>query len=141
MDFKPSRATFRIWLSEMYESECAKTTIARRVSALRSFSHYCNRHKIFKNLDISWMKSPKLPISLPRAISVSDASLLLELVKKRSNQTWENDRDIAILYLMYGCGLRLAETLSITPAHLSDPNWLELLGRGGKLEMSLSYQS
>ena len=132
VDFKPSRATFRIWLSEMYESDCAKTTIARRVSALRSFSRYCNRHKIFKNLDISWMKSPKLSISLPKAISVSDASLLLELVEKRSNQTWENDRDIAILYLMYGCGLRLAETLSITTSHLSDPNWLRIIGKGGK---------
>ena len=131
-DIKPDRAIFRIWLTEMYDSGCAKTTIARRVSALRSFFRYCHRHGIFKKLDLSWMKSPKLPISLPKTISINEVTHLLELVKRRSNPSWENDRDIAILYLMYGCGLRLSETLSITPAHLTDANWLRILGKGGK---------
>ena len=131
-DIKPDRAIFRVWLSEMHNSGCAKTTIARRVSALRSFFRYCHRRGVFKKLDLGWMKSPKIPTSLPKSISISEVSLLLDLVKKRPNPTWENDRDIAILYLMYGCGLRLSETLSITPDHLSDANWLRILGKGGK---------
>ncbi len=132
IDFKPNRAVFRSWLAEMYGAGCAKTTIARRVSALRSFSRYCHRHGIFDEIDLSWMKSPKLPLSLPKAISVSDASLLIELLGRRANPVWENDRDTAILYLMYGCGLRLAETLSITPTHMADLNWLRIIGKGGK---------
>ena len=36
IDFKPNRAVFRSWLAEMYGAGCAKTTIARRVSALRN---------------------------------------------------------------------------------------------------------
>ena len=132
VDFKPNRAVFRSWLAEMYGAGNAKTTIARRVSALRSFSRYCHRHGIFDEIDLSWMKSPKLPISLPKAISVNDASLLIELLGRRANPTWENDRDRAILYLMYGCGLRLAETLSITSTHLADSNWLRIIGKGGK---------
>ena len=79
IDCKPNRAVFRSWLSEMYGAGCSKTTIARRISALRSFSRYCHRQGIFDEIDLSWMKSPKLPISLPKAISVSDASLLIEL--------------------------------------------------------------
>ena len=131
-DIEPDRAVFRIWISGMYETGCAKTTVARRVSALRSFFRYCHRRGILRKLDLSWMKSPKLPMSLPKAISVNEAAQLLELVKRRPNSSWENNRDIAILYLMYGCGLRLSETLSITPAHLKEANWLRILGKGGK---------
>lgn len=131
-DIEPDRAVFRIWISEMYDAGCAKTTIARRVSALRSFLRYCHRRGVLLKLDLSWMKSPKLPISLPKAISINEVAQLLELVKRRPNASWENNRDIAILYLMYGCGLRLSETLSITPAHLKDANWLRILGKGGK---------
>ena len=131
-NIEPDRAVFRIWISEMYEAGCAKTTVARRVSALRSFFRYCHRLGILQKLDLSWMKSPKLPISLPKAISIDEAAQLLELVKRRPNSSWENNRDIAILYLMYGCGLRLSETLNITPAHLEDANWLRILGKGGK---------
>ena len=132
IDFKPNRAVFRIWLAEMNASGCAKTTIARRVSALRSFSRYCHRHGIYEDIDFSWMKSPKLIPPLPKAISVNDASLLIEILSRRSKPVWENHRDLAILYLMYGCGLRLAEALNITPAHLSDLNWLRIVGKGGK---------
>ena len=131
-DIEPDRAIFRFWLSEMHVSGCARTTIARRVSALRSFCSYCHRNGIFKKLDLSWMKSPKLPVSIPKTISINETAQLLELVKKRPKSAWENDRDIAILYLMYGCGLRLSETLSITPAHLTDASWIRIIGKGRK---------
>jgi len=133
IELSPNRALFRIWLAEMYGSGCAKTTIARRISALRSFTRFCHRHSILDIVDLSWMKAPKIPLSLPKSMSEADASMMLELLSKRSGEEWENNRDTAILYLMYGCGLRLAETLSLTPVHLADPNWLRITGKGNKI--------
>jgi len=131
-DATPSRAIFRAWLTEMHAANLAKSTIARRVSALRSFYRYCQRQELVHVQDLSWMKAPKIPLTLPKPISQSDALLMLEMLTKRPAAEWENNRDLALLYLMYGCGLRVSEALSITPGHLVDPNWIRIDGKGGK---------
>ena len=49
-----------------------------------------------------------------------------------SKKSWVQKRNLALLYLLYGCGLRISEALSITKKHLIDKNTLTILGKGNK---------
>mgnify|MGYP000010200841 CR=1 FL=1 len=53
-------------------------------------------------------------------------------VKKISKKSWIQKRNLALLYLLYGCGLRINEALSITKSHLIDKNSITILGKGNK---------
>lgn len=56
----------------------------------------------------------------------------MEQLLKVSKKSWIQKRNLALLYLLYGCGLRISEALSITKKHLVDKNTLTILGKGNK---------
>ena len=57
---------------------------------------------------------------------------LIEQLIKVSKKSWVQKRNLALLYLLYGCGLRISEALSITKKHLADKTSLTVMGKGRK---------
>lgn len=129
----PDRRAFRGWLADMAARDLARSTIARRVSALRSFYRFCGRSQRMDVPDLAWLRAPKPPKSVPKPVSEDDARALLAAIFNRRGDDWAKLRDFALLMLLYGCGLRVSEALSLTRADLPIGDWLRISGKGGKI--------
>ncbi len=126
------KVEFRGYLAELARQELARSTIARRVSAIRSFYRYGSRSGLYPAVETSFMKSPKLPATIPKAVSEDDAASLIDAIHRLDAPDWVKTRDIAVLSLLYGCGLRISEALSLRRDDAPLGDWLRIQGKGGK---------
>lgn len=127
-----SRQDFRAFLAGEQSKGLARTTLARRVSSIRSLYRFCDKRGFFSLEDMSWMKAPKLARALPKSVSVTDMDMVLKAVKPDQEANWQQERDYALLMLLYGCGLRISEALSLRANQLPLTDWLQITGKGGK---------
>lgn len=102
--------SFLVWRAELHIS---RASIARGMSAVRNFFKYLMRNGVLENNAIMAVRSARPGKTLPKPLSVTDASRFLEAVHKVSKETWEAKRDVALYMILYGCGLRIAEALSL----------------------------
>ncbi|XDZ65707.1 tyrosine recombinase XerC [Alphaproteobacteria bacterium LSUCC0684] len=127
-----SKAEFRGYLAELARQKLARTTIARRVSAIRSFYRYGSRSGLYPAAEITFMKSPRLPATIPKTVSQDEAAGLLHAIRSLDAPDWVKTRDVAVLSLLYGCGLRLSEALALRRRDAPLGAWLRIEGKGGK---------
>ena len=132
-DASVSRQIFRGWLAHMAARRLARTTIARRVSSLRSYFRFCGRNQLADIPDLGWLKAPRPPRAVPKSLSADDAKALLAAIFRRRGLEWTKKRDFAVLMLLYGCGLRISEALSLTRSAAPLGDWVRLTGKGGKM--------
>lgn len=113
-----------------------KASIARNLSALRSFFRWLKRHRGFDDSAVMRMRSPKRERLQPRPLIEADASELLLAAERPERDTapaWIGLRDAALLTLLYGCGLRIAEALALNVRDLpAAGDGLRVIGKGGK---------
>ena len=128
-----TRGLFRGWLASMAQRDLARTTIARRVSSLRSYLRYCGRNGLMDIEDMSWLRAPRPKAPVPKSIGPEDAQALLQAIFTRRGKDWAKQRDFALLMLLYGAGLRISEALSLRRADLPLTEWLTIIGKGGKM--------
>ncbi len=129
----PDRRRFRGWLADMAGRGLARTTVARRVSALRSFYRVCGRTGRIDINDLSWLRAPRPPKSVPKPVSQEDARALLAAIFRRRGEDWAKQRDFALLMMLYGSGLRISEALDLTRRDVPLGDWLRITGKGGKI--------
>ncbi len=129
----PDRRRFRAWLADMAGRGLARTTVARRVSALRSFYRFCGRTGRIEINDLSWLRAPRTPRSVPKPVSEEDTRLLLAAIFRRRGDDWTKQRDFALLMMLYGSGLRVSEALGLTRRDVPFGEWLRITGKGGKI--------
>jgi integrase/recombinase XerC len=129
----PDRRRFRGWLADMAGRGLARTTVARRVSALRSFYRFCGRTGRIDINDLSWLRAPRPPKSVPKPVSEEDARALLAAIFRRRGDDWAKQRDFALLMMLYGSGLRISEALDLTRRDVPLGDWLRITGKGGKI--------
>lgn len=127
---------FRAWLAARAADGAARSSAARRLSVLRGFFRFLDRRALLRNAALAGVRTPKLPKSVPKALSITEAGETLDNAASLSARIWEGKRDLAMLTLLYGCGLRLAEALSLTrrQAPLA-AGTLNLTGKGNKTRM------
>ena len=100
---------FIVFLSEKNEK---KTSISRKISALRSFFKYLLKERIIKNNPAESVPLPKLDKPLPKFLTMKEINELLEKSGgKKDNFT--KTRDEAILELLYATGIRISELVSL----------------------------
>ena len=124
--------TFRAFLSSQNYRHLTKTTLAREISALKNFFKYLNRNHIIENNSISIISSPKRDKVLPKSLDINQTLDLLDAVKDFQKKEWQGLRDVAILTIIYGCGLRISEALSINVGDINHNDFLKILGKGNK---------
>jgi integrase/recombinase XerC len=92
--------------------------MARALAALRSFYRFLARRKLANNAAIGLLRTPKLPKSVPKALSVDEADDVAREIEGQAAEPWIGKRDLAVVMLLYGAGLRIAEALSLSAGEL-----------------------
>jgi integrase/recombinase XerC len=105
---------FRGYLSQRASDGLERTSTARAMSTLKNFFKYLVREGWIENTTIQTVRIPKIPKSIPKALSIEDALMALEVVEELNQEVWVGKRDKALLSLLYGCGLRLGEALKLS---------------------------
>ena len=105
------------------------TTIAHNLTVIKNFHTYLVKEKIVKSNPSEFIERPKLKKSLPKALSIDDIDILLD-IKLNSPFDYRNK---AMLELMYGCGLRVSELISLEMNDIDITNCLiRIMGKGSK---------
>jgi integrase/recombinase XerC len=125
-------ADFRAFLASRAMAGRERTTIARGLSVLRGFVRFLERRKLASAPGLAVLRAPKLPQSVPKPLTVEDADAAIEAAGDVALSPWQQKRDIAILTLLYGCGLRLSEALGLTRRGAPQSDVLVVLGKGRK---------
>ena len=129
----PSRHEFRGWLAKLAEDGLARSSIARKVSSIRNFYRHGLRSGPYPSIDPSFMKPPRQPATVPKSVSEADAGELIRAIRSMRGPDWAKTRDVAVLSLLYGCGLRISEALGLTRGEAPTGPWLRVTGKGGKV--------
>jgi integrase/recombinase XerC len=124
---------FRAYLARRTADELMRSSTARALSVLRGFFRFLDRRGLVRNAALAVVRTPKLPRSVPKPLSVGEAESTLAAAADPERQPWIAKRDWALLTLLYGCGLRLSEALGLTrgEAPLAAGS-LTIRGKGGK---------
>jgi integrase/recombinase XerC len=106
-------ADFRAFLAARASAQLQRSSSARAVSVLRGFFRFLGRRGLVKNASLAAVRTPKLPKSLPKALSIEAAQDALDLAPSLAHKEWEGKRNLAVFTLLYGGGLRIGEALSL----------------------------
>ena len=125
----------RAFLAFRVHQGISARTLARQLSALRSFYDYLLREsRVFKN-PAKGVKTPKQPQSLPKSLDVDWTQKLLE----QPIESWQDVRDQAVFELLYSAALRVSEcaTLDISPGlDELESGWVRVWGKGQKQRLA-----
>lgn len=105
---------------------------ARELSALRAFLAFAKAKAGNSDTALPRLRGPRIKRGLPRPITPDDAVNLADAVAEEPDAAWIGARDRAVLLLMYGAGLRIAEALSLTSADVPLAETLRITGKGSK---------
>ena len=123
---------FRSWMSKKAMDGTSNASRARSLSGVKSFLSWLDKQGIMHNAAINTVRSPKLPHKLPRALQQDHAMELIENADMMEMEDWVGKRNIALFVLLYGCGLRINEALSLDIEHMPRDGFLRVKGKGNK---------
>ncbi len=110
----------------------SNASAARELSALKSFLSFA-RDKLGADPGTApRMRGPRIKKGLPRPVTPDEAAHMVETVSDMATEDWVGARDAAVLLLMYGGGLRIAEALSLRASDLPLGETLVVTGKGNK---------
>jgi integrase/recombinase XerC len=128
-------ADLRAWLAHQANEGAGNATRARHLSAVRSFYRYLARRHGVDNPALKLITAPRAKKPLPRALTQDQARTVTDDVAEMADTAALQARDTALFTLLYGCGLRIAEALSLNvrdaPLQGADA-MLRVVGKGGK---------
>ncbi len=119
-------------LAERRADGIGNVSAARELSALKAFLAFAREQAGRADPAPPRLRGPRVPKGLPRPVTPDDAGNLADTVRDEAGEAWIGARDRAVLLLMYGAGLRIAEALSLTGADLPLGPTLRVTGKGAK---------
>lgn len=124
---------FRAWISFRNENNYCNKSNSRALSSVKNmFKFLQKRYSIFNPI-ISKIRSPKISEQLPKNVSLNNYMKILEYIPMFVEEKWIVKRDIALITLLYGCGLRISEAVSIKKNDfINNYKELKIVGKGNK---------
>ena len=107
-------------------------SLARRLSSIRQFSRWLADRDGQEATAVLSARGPKYARKLPRPLSPDAACDMIGQIDLQAREDWVAARDVAVVTLLYGCGLRISEALSLTAADHPLAEVLRIRGKGGK---------
>jgi integrase/recombinase XerC len=123
---------FRSWLSAQAAAGRGQTSRARTLSGVKNFLNFMDRNGILHNAAVRLVRRPKRPRTLPKALSYDQSITALQAAADQATVDWLGARDQALLTLLYGCGLRIDEALSLNVMNRPHDGLLYVMGKGRK---------
>jgi len=123
----------RGFLARRRESGAGARTLGRGLAGIRSFVRYLEKKGLANAAGLTATRSPKQPKTLPKALQASKAMQLADASQQLADEPWIAARDAAVMMLLYGCGLRIGEALSLTPGDVqaARSGSVRVTGKGG----------
>ena len=106
--------------------------MARKLSAVKAFYRWLAEREGFEPTAVLSTRAPKFQKKLPRPLAVDAAQRDDRHRRDTVRPAWVAARDVAVLTLLWGCGLRISEALGLTGADAPLPDVLRIVGKGGK---------
>jgi len=125
----------RAWLAHLRAGDrpLSPRSLSQALSAIRTFHRFLDRRLDAPNAAIALVRGPKVRPGAPRPVSEDQArGLIAEPALDPDREDWEAARDSAVLTLLYGCGLRISEALSLKRADAPMGPELRITGKGSK---------
>ncbi len=137
---KLTPADVRAFMAARRGGGAGSRTLMRGLAGVRSFARFLERNGKGKVGALAAVRAAKLPRSLPKPLAVKDAKRIADtdLRDGETREPWINARDAAVLGLLYGSGLRIAEALSLKRKDSPVPgvgDSLTVTGKGNKTRM------
>src|SRR6185369_3728792 len=126
-----SAADLRAFLADRRAGGLGPSSAARELSGVRAFLKYAAEQQ-GSVAQLPRTRAPKRPRTLPRPAAPDDAVGLAENAAEAASEPWIGARDLAVLLLLYGAGLRVAEALSLTADVLPLGSTLKVTGKRSK---------
>ena len=127
-----SQGDLRAWMADARGRDLSARSLARALSAVKRFAAWAADRTGADATTLLSARAPRFQRKLPRPLSVSGAADMIETVGIQAPSDWVAARDIAVLTVLYGGGLRISEALALTGRDHPLPETLRITGKGGK---------
>ena len=128
----------RAWLAHLRQGDkpLSPRSLSQALSAIRTFHRFLDRRLDAPNPAIALVRGPRVKPGAPRPVTEDQAvGLIAEPALDPDREDWEVARDQAVLTLLYGCGLRISEALSLKRSDAPVPETLRITGKGSKTRL------
>ncbi len=122
----------RSWMANERARGTGARSLARRLSAVKTFFRWLAEREGFDPTTVLSTRAQRTQRPLPRPLTEDAAKAVIDTVGTLPREGWVGTRDVAIVTLLYGCGLRISEALGLTGADAPLPDALRIVGKGGK---------
>lgn len=119
----------------LHQSGLGASSRARKLSAVRGFHRYLLIEGIADHNPTALIRAPRLPMRLPKALSIQQVNDLLDAAGPMPDLEWrdaESARNRTILELLYATGARVSELVGLDIDDVFEPDFAKVLGKGGK---------
>ncbi|MBU0860207.1 MAG: tyrosine recombinase XerC, partial [Alphaproteobacteria bacterium] len=123
---------FRAWMSRRTMDGAAASSRARSLSGIKNLLSWLDKQGVMHNAAIRSVRTPKKPHKLPRPLYEKQAMNLVNHEGAKTEEDWTDQRNRALFTLLYGCGLRIDEALSLNIRDLPRDGYLRVMGKGRK---------
>ena len=123
---------FRSWLSHRTFSGLSARTNARALSSVKSLFKFLEKKYGIFNEIVFKVKTPKFKKTLPKNVNKNNVFKMVQCIKEFSKNEWERKRDVVLFLLLYCCGLRISEALSLKNSDFISKDKIKVLGKGKK---------
>jgi integrase/recombinase XerC len=125
-------ADMRAFMAHERSAGLGPRSLARRLSAVRGFYRWLSEREGFEPTAVLAARAPRYRRKLPRPLSEGAARDVLDTLGTDAPEPWVAARDVAVVTLLYGCGLRISEALGLDGAAHPMGDALRITGKGGK---------
>lgn len=125
-----TRETVRSYLAELHRQGVKRSSVARKLAALRSYFRFLIRRDILRTSPCAVIGNPRQDVRHPATLNVDQALSLVDASAELDPRTL---RDMALVELLYGSGVRISEALGLDLFDLDlDQGMVRVLGKGSK---------
>lgn len=130
-------ADLRAFLASRRGAGAGARTLGRGLAGIRSLLRFLEKRGLANAAGAAALRAPKAPRRLPRPLTAADARRLVDRTEQLAEEPWIAARNAALLTLLYGCGLRISEALSLTgeAVRAAGGGVLRITGKGGKTRL------
>ncbi len=127
-------ADLRAFMARRRTDGIEARSLSRTLSAIKSFLRFLEREGVLSTEALNTVRTPRTRRGLPRALTVAEAKATIATTAELEDRPWVAARDMAVLALCYGAGLRISEALALSRTDLDGPA-LRVTGKGGKTRL------
>lgn len=123
---------FRAFLAARRADGLSAASTARTLSSVRNLYRYLARSENIENDAIDAVQAPKVPHRIPRPLTEEATKSTIETLPELATDDWAAARNVAVVSLLYGCGLRISEALALNGTDIPQSDTMRIIGKRGK---------